>query len=80
MKRLIYLLLIGLIGLYFGGCEKQPANPVEDGLEVEPAVEKLAPFGWNANRMVSSSNERSHQYFSVFGERGCEWLARYWIP
>ena len=75
MKRLVYLLLIGVIGLYFGGCEKHPANPVEDGLDVEPAVEKLAPFGWNANRMVSSSTEIKQvtnisQYLETEGTNG----------
>jgi hypothetical protein len=75
MKRLTYLLLIGVVGLYFGGCEKQPANPTEDGLKVDPAIEKLTPFGWNANRMVSSSNEIKQvtnisQYLETEGANG----------
>ena len=75
MKRLFFVLLIGVLGLYFGGCEKQPITPPEDGLEVDQTVEKLAPIGWSANRIVASSKEIKEvtnisQYLEDQGDNG----------
>ena len=56
MKHLIYLLILCMAGLFIFGCEMEPVKP-EEQLELNATVEKLAPFGWNANHIVSSSAE-----------------------
>ncbi|MBN2092684.1 hypothetical protein JW964_23890 [candidate division KSB1 bacterium] len=56
MKRMISLLILALLAFNFGGCEQTPVTP-GNKLEVEPALQKLAPFGFNANRLVSTGSE-----------------------
>jgi len=55
--RIINLLVgISLVGIFLFGCQKI-SSPNENNLELDPLVEQQAAFGWQINRMVSSSNE-----------------------
>ncbi|MBN1350122.1 hypothetical protein JXJ21_11975 [candidate division KSB1 bacterium] len=54
MKKMIYLVLIGMISLYLAGCEKLPVEP-ENELQLDKSTKELAAFGWNTNHIVSSS-------------------------
>ena len=54
MKRMLPLILIGLIGIMLVGCEKDPAQP-ENELQLDATAKEMAKFGWDANHIVTSS-------------------------
>jgi len=55
MRKLIFLSLITLTGLFLFSCEKSPNSA--DELELDAVVEEQAAVGWEVNSIVSSSGE-----------------------
>ncbi|MBN2008214.1 hypothetical protein JW960_02585 [candidate division KSB1 bacterium] len=54
MKRFLFLLMSTLFIMFIFGCELAPVKP-EQPLELDATVAALAPFGWNANQIITNT-------------------------